>query len=41
MKKIIDIIYDFFESIGRARAATELARIGRPDLAREIMLKNR
>lgn len=39
MKKIIDTICGLLESLGRARAATELTRIGRHDLAREIMLK--
>ena len=27
-----------FEKVGRARAATEMVRQGRPDLARKIML---
>jgi hypothetical protein len=35
-KKIIT----WFENAGRARAAAELARQGRPDLARKIMLGN-
>lgn len=39
MKKIIIAIYSFLESVGRARAASELVRAGRHDLAREIMLR--
>lgn len=31
-------VWNFFESVGRARAATEFARMGRHDLARNIML---
>ena len=31
-------IYNFLESAGRARAAAEFARMGRHDLARNIML---
>ena len=30
--------WNFFESVGRARAAAEFARMGRHDLARNIML---
>ena len=30
----------FFDSVGRARAAAEFARMGRHDLARNIMLKD-
>jgi hypothetical protein len=31
-------IIKFFETSGRARAAAELVRQGRPDLARKIMM---
>jgi hypothetical protein len=31
-------IIDFFEKIGRARAASAMARQGRHDLARKILL---
>ena len=35
---MIQLIIDFFECIGRSRAAAEFSRMGRPDLAKEIML---
>ena len=31
-------IVGFFEHAGRCRAAAEFARMGRPDIARKIML---
>jgi hypothetical protein len=33
-------IMNFFETIGRARAATRLAAAGHYDLAKELMLKD-
>jgi hypothetical protein len=33
-------IIKFFERVGRAKAADELIRQGRPDLARKIMIGN-
>ena len=32
-------IINFFECLGRSRAAAEFARLGRHDLAKEIMLQ--
>ena len=32
--------YDFFECIGKARAANHLAHLGHYQLAKEIMLKD-
>lgn len=37
MKKILKSIYCFFESMGRARAATVFARRGNYKMAQEIM----
>lgn len=37
MKKIWQSLYCFFESLGRARAASSLARQGNYKLAQEIM----
>jgi hypothetical protein len=39
MKKVFTRILDLLDSLNRARAATAFARMGRPDLARAIMLK--
>jgi hypothetical protein len=39
MKKFFSRIVDLLDSLNRARAATAFARMGRPDLARAIMLK--
>jgi len=36
---MIQSIINFFENIGRCRAAAEFARMGRHDLARELMLR--
>jgi len=35
---MLQAIFDFFESIGRARAANALATYGQYDLAKEVML---
>ncbi len=40
MTKLIQYIYEFLENMGRARAAAECIRIGRPDLARNLMMIN-
>jgi hypothetical protein len=40
MKSFFKYLYEVVESIGRAKAATHFARMGRHDLAKEIMLKN-
>ena len=36
---MLQIIYSFFEDIGRARAANHLAALGQYRLAKEIMLR--
>ena len=36
---MLDAIVEFFESIGRARAANALAIYGDYDLAKEVMLR--
>jgi hypothetical protein len=38
MKSLLNSIYQFLESMGQARAAAHFARIGRYDLARNIMI---
>jgi hypothetical protein len=40
MKSFFKHLYDIVESLGRAKAATHFSRMGRNDLAREIMLKD-
>jgi hypothetical protein len=40
MKSLIKYIFDIGESIGRAKAATHFAQMGRHDLARQIMLRD-
>jgi hypothetical protein len=40
MKSLVKYLCAFGESIGRAKAATHFARMGRHDLARQIMLKD-
>ena len=40
MKSFLKYICDIAEGIGRAKAATHFARMGRHDLAKNIMLKN-
>lgn len=40
MKKIINAFFGFCESLGKARAAAHFSRMGRPDLAREIILRD-
>lgn len=40
MKTAFNYILSFIDGFGRARAATHFTRMGRPDLAREIMLKD-
>ena len=37
MKKILNIIMSFFESMGKARAAAELARAGHIDESKKLM----
>ena len=36
---MLQAIYEFFESVGKARAANALAIYGHYDLAKEVMLK--
>lgn len=38
MKNILNTIYDFIETIGRARAAAHLSRMGFHQKAKELML---
>lgn len=38
MKQIFNTIYEFFESIGRAKAAAHLSRNGLHDEAKALML---
>jgi hypothetical protein len=40
MKSIIKFFCDIAESMGRAKAATHFSRMGRNDLARQIMLRD-
>ena len=40
MKSLWNYILSVADGINRARAATHLSRMGRSDLAREIMLKD-
>jgi hypothetical protein len=40
MNTIFTKIYKFFLSIGKARAASECARLGKHDLARMILATN-
>jgi len=40
MKSFLKAVASVFDSFARARAATHFTRMGRSDLAREIMLKN-
>jgi hypothetical protein len=40
MKSFFKYLYEVAESIGRAKAATHYSRMGRHDLARQIMLKD-
>jgi hypothetical protein len=40
MKNIFESFLNFFESIGKARAATHLARSGRIEMAKQLMLKD-
>jgi hypothetical protein len=39
MKSLFKYLYEVAESFGRARAATHYTRMGRPDLAKRIMLE--
>ncbi len=39
MNKILQSFYCFMETLGRARAASTLARYGKHDLARQIILE--
>jgi hypothetical protein len=38
---MFNAIIDFFETLGKARAASQLARLGRYDLAKQIMLNDK
>jgi hypothetical protein len=40
MKSFINTVFSILEGIGRAKAATYYSRMGRHDIAKEIMLKN-
>jgi len=40
MKSFITSFFSILEGIGRAKAATTFARMGRHDLAKEIMLRD-
>jgi hypothetical protein len=40
MKTIINYVYGVLDGFARARAATHFTRMGRHDLAKEIMLKD-
>lgn len=40
MKLITNYLFSIFDSFARARAAATFARMGRHDLAKEIMIKN-
>ena len=39
MKRILNALYDFFESVGQARAATVLARAGKITEAKALYAK--
>lgn len=38
MKKILNAVYDFIETVGRAKAAAHLSRMGLHEEARALML---
>lgn len=40
MKKIWNFLVDMADSVARARAAATFTRMGRHDLAREIMIRD-
>jgi hypothetical protein len=40
MRKIWEGVLEFFESLGRARAAAELARLGKYEEARKLFEKD-
>lgn len=40
MKKILSTIADVFYAMGRAKAAATFVRMGRPDLAKQVMLND-
>ena len=40
MKSFINSLLAVFDGIARARAATQFSRMGRHDLAKQIMLKD-
>lgn len=40
MKNFLRSLYDFFESVGRARAANELVRAGKYEEARRLFEKD-
>lgn len=40
MKKILSAIADVLYAFGRARAAGTFVRMGRPDLAKQVMLND-
>lgn len=37
MKSVLNSVYEFFAALGRAKAATALARMGNYEAARHIM----
>ena len=40
MKLVLNTIYEFFVAMGKAKAATALARAGQYEAARELMIGN-
>lgn len=40
MKKIINTIVDVLYALGKAKAAGTFVRMGRPDLAKQVMLND-
>lgn len=40
MKSVINAVWAFLDSMARARAASTFTRMGRYDLAKQIMLKD-
>jgi hypothetical protein len=39
MKTILSTIYDFFTAMGKAKAATALARMGNYEAAKNVMIE--
>jgi len=40
MKSLVKFVMEVFDGVARARAATHFSRMGRHDLAKQIMLKD-